>query len=85
MIIFFFSKNHEMTIAEFKRIWWMEFAHRQWGRLIGTAFALPAIAFWAKGYLSPAMKKRVLAFGTLIGCQVRHQHLPLLVSFWDPF
>lgn len=62
-------KNHEMTVSEFKRIWWMEFAHRQWGRLIGTAFALPAVAFWAKGYLSPVMKKRVLAFGTLIGCQ----------------
>lgn len=62
-------KNHEMTISEFKRIWWMEFAHRQWGRLIGTAFAIPAITFWAKGYLNSAMKKRVLAFGTLIGCQ----------------
>ncbi|KAK3922632.1 Cytochrome c oxidase assembly protein COX15-like protein [Frankliniella fusca] len=65
----FMFKNQEMTVSEFKRIWWMEFAHRQWGRLIGTAFAIPAIAFWAKGYLNSATKKRVLAFGTLIGCQ----------------
>lgn len=59
-----------MTLSEFKRIWLMEFAHRQWGRLIGTVFAVPAIAFWAKGYLNSATKKRVLAFGTLIGLQV---------------
>ncbi|KAE8741189.1 hypothetical protein FOCC_FOCC013268 [Frankliniella occidentalis] len=65
----FMFKNQEMTVSEFKRIWWMEFAHRQWGRLIGTAFAIPALAFWAKGYLNSATKRRVLAFGTLIGCQ----------------
>ena len=48
----------------------MEYIHRTWGRLIGAAFALPAAYFWARGMFSPAMKRRVLAFGVLIGAQV---------------
>ncbi|KAJ8878020.1 hypothetical protein PR048_022483 [Dryococelus australis] len=63
------SKNQEITLEEFKRIWWMEYAHRMWGRAIGAAFLLPATVFWAKGWLSPPLKKRVLAFGTLIFLQ----------------
>lgn len=58
-----------MTLSEFKRIWWMEYLHRQWGRCIGAVFALPAMYFWSKGYFSKAMKNRVLVFGTLIGLQ----------------
>lgn len=65
-----FSKNRDITLSEFKFIWHMEYGHRQWGRLIGAAFALPAVYFWARGKLTPAMKKRVLAFGALIGAQV---------------
>lgn len=66
-----------MTLAEFKFIWHMEYGHRQWGRLIGAAFLLPAAYFWARGRFTPAMKKRVLAFGALIGAQVRHVVLEL--------
>ncbi|XP_049776248.1 cytochrome c oxidase assembly protein COX15 homolog [Schistocerca cancellata] len=62
-------KNRDITLNEFKWIWWMEYAHRMWGRTLGAAFLIPAAFFWARGYLRPAMKKRVLAFGTLIGLQ----------------
>ncbi|XP_069705030.1 heme A synthase COX15 [Periplaneta americana] len=62
-------KNREMTLNEFKWIWWMEYGHRMWGRAIGAVFALPAAAFWALGWLKPGMKKRVAAFGTLIALQ----------------
>lgn len=62
-------KNHDMTLQEFKWIWWMEYAHRQWGRLIGAAFFIPASAFWLFGWLKPGMKKRVIAFGALIAAQ----------------
>lgn len=58
-----------MTLTEFKMIWFMEYAHRTWGRLIGAFFALPAAYFWLGGYLKPGMKPRVLIFGTLIGLQ----------------
>lgn len=61
--------NQNMTIEEFKRIWWMEYMHRQWGRLIGAVFAIPAAYFWLTGNLCPYTKKRVLALGLLIGLQ----------------
>jgi len=41
--------NHGMTLAEFKNIFWWEWMHREWGRLIGLVFALGAIWFWACG------------------------------------
>lgn len=37
--------NAGMTLAEFKTIFWWEFVHRLWGRLIGLAFALPFVTF----------------------------------------
>lgn len=58
-----------MTLREFKLIWFMEFAHRTWGRIIGGFFAIPAAYFWYRGYLKPGMKPRVLILGTLIGLQ----------------
>lgn len=41
--------NYGMTLADFKRIFLIEFAHRLWGRLIGVAFLVPFIMFFAKG------------------------------------
>lgn len=58
-----------MTVEEFKFIFWMEYGHRMWGRLIGGFFALPAAYFWYKGYFQKGMKIRVGIFGTLIGLQ----------------
>ncbi len=34
-----------MTLAQFKQIYWWEFLHRQLGRLIGIAFAVPLLWF----------------------------------------
>lgn len=62
-------KNKEITLSEFKRIWHMEYGHRMWGRAIGAFFLIPATFFWARGWLKPAMKKRLLIFGGLIGAQ----------------
>ncbi|XP_077256196.1 heme A synthase COX15 [Temnothorax americanus] len=61
--------NHGMTLEEFKRIWWMEYLHRTWGRLIGAVFVIPATYFWYKGMLKRGMKMRVVALGSLIGLQ----------------
>lgn len=58
-----------MTLNEFKMIWYMEYAHRTWGRFIGGFFALPAIYFWSRNYLNRGMKTRVLVFAGLIGAQ----------------
>jgi len=37
--------NFGMTLAEFKSIYFWEYLHRLWGRLIGVAYALPLIYF----------------------------------------
>nr|XP_006824222.1 PREDICTED: cytochrome c oxidase assembly protein COX15 homolog [Saccoglossus kowalevskii] len=58
--------HHEMTLEEFKWIFYMEYSHRMWGRAIGLVFALPAMVFWNRGWLSKAMKPRVIIYGSLI-------------------
>ncbi|KFM80037.1 Cytochrome c oxidase assembly protein COX15-like protein, partial [Stegodyphus mimosarum] len=62
-------QNADMTLEEFKWIWYMEYGHRMWGRAVGATFLLPAIYFWRKKWFTKAMKSRVLIFGTLILCQ----------------
>ncbi|XP_014227386.1 cytochrome c oxidase assembly protein COX15 homolog [Trichogramma pretiosum] len=61
--------NKDMSLEEFKKIWWMEYAHRMWGRLIGAAFFLPATYFWATKRFNKNTKKRILMLGGLIGAQ----------------
>lgn len=58
--------ERELTLQQFKFIFFMEWFHRMWGRSIGLAFALPAAYFWKKGYLAKAMKPRVLIYGSLL-------------------
>lgn len=60
-----------MTLTEFKFIWYMEYSHRMWGRVVGLAYILPATYFWRKGWLSRPMKGRVLALCGLVCFQVR--------------
>lgn len=43
--------NKGMSLEEFKGIFFWEWFHRLWGRMIGIVFALPMIFFWAKGYI----------------------------------
>ncbi|XP_069095775.1 heme A synthase COX15 [Pleurodeles waltl] len=52
--------NHDMTLAEFKFIWFMEYSHRMWGRAVGLAYILPAVYFWRKGWLTRGMKATVV-------------------------
>jgi hypothetical protein len=68
--LFVCSKNKDITLEQFKWIWWMEYGHRMWGRAIGAVFLIPAAVFWARGWFKPGMKKRIVAFGTLIALQV---------------
>ncbi len=42
------EKNFNMTLSEFKIIFWWEWAHRQLGRLIGLSVLLPMIYFTIK-------------------------------------
>ncbi len=41
----FRAKNAWMSVNDFKGIYWLEYTHRLWGRLIGAAFLLPFLWF----------------------------------------
>jgi len=56
--------NQGMTLAEFKRIFWWEWAHRLLGRVIGAVFLFPLLFFLFKGWIEPGLKWRLwLIFG----------------------
>ena len=38
--------NTGMSLGEFKSIFWWEYVHRLWGRLIGVVYLLPFLWFW---------------------------------------
>lgn len=55
--------NTGMTLAEFKEIFWLEFIHRLWGRVIGLAFLIPFLVFaWRKMVDIRLAPKLLLAF-----------------------
>lgn len=59
-----------MDLSGFKFIYFWEWGHRLLGRLIGVATVLPLVFFWAKGFLRPGLKLKllgVLALGALQG------------------
>lgn len=57
--------NNGMSLKEFKAIFWMEYAHRLLGRLIGLFFFIPLLGFWAKGMLPPFLKKQSILISLL--------------------
>ena len=52
--------NSSMTVDEFKFIYWMEWAHRMWGRGLGVYFAIPFAYFASRGQLNAALTRRLL-------------------------
>ena len=44
----YINKNFGMELSEFKNIFFWEWFHRFWGRLIGLVYALPLIYFWIR-------------------------------------
>jgi heme a synthase len=61
--------NKGMTLDEFKAIFWWEWAHRNLGRLIGLAFALPLIVFLLQGRVERALLPRLAGLFVLGGLQ----------------
>ena len=60
----FQKKNFWMGIDDFKTIFFWEWFHRLWGRLIGMVFALPFIFFLIRGWIPQGYKLKL--FGILI-------------------
>lgn len=65
----FIHKNSWMELADFKKIFFWEWLHRLWGRLIGLVFALPLAWFWVRGQIPSGYKGKLLAVLALGGLQ----------------
>jgi cytochrome c oxidase assembly protein subunit 15 len=61
--------NAGFGLEGFKEIFWLEWAHRLWGRLIGLAYALPLAWFWLRGRIPAGYKLPLLGLLALGGLQ----------------
>jgi cytochrome c oxidase assembly protein subunit 15 len=62
--------NTGMSLSQFKAIFFWEYVHRLFGRLIGLTFIIPFFIFWIKKWLSSTQKKQLivlLGLGALQG------------------
>lgn len=56
----FIHKNNWMELADFQKIFFWEWLHRLWGRLIGLVYVLPLLWFWVKGQIPHGYKGALL-------------------------
>jgi cytochrome c oxidase assembly protein subunit 15 len=61
--------NRGMSLEDFKTIYFWEWIHRQWGRLIGLAMALPLAWFAVRRAIPTGYVWRLFAIVALIGFQ----------------
>src|SRR6266480_56925 len=61
--------NAAMTLAEFKAIFWWEYAHRLLGRIIGFVFLIPLVWFVAWRRVSPALAAKLFGIFALGAAQ----------------
>ncbi len=61
--------NRGMTLEEFKGIYWWEFIHRIWGRLIGVVFLVPFVWLLLRHDIRREMIPHIIALFLLGGLQ----------------
>ncbi len=61
--------NYGMSLADFKTIWWWEWGHRRLGVVIGLAFLLPFLVFFATHRLPQRLGLPLLGLFVLGGMQ----------------
>lgn len=54
-------KSH-LTLEDFKFIYFWEWFHRLWGRLLGVFFAVPSFVFWRRGAITGLWGRLVTLF-----------------------
>ena len=62
--------NFSIDLDGFRQIFWWEYVHRLWGRLLGVFFAVPLAWFWLRGGIDRPLGARLLlllALGALQG------------------
>jgi heme a synthase len=61
--------NDGFGIEGFKHIFWLEWTHRLWGRLMGVVFFVPLVVLWARGAIERRLVPRLLLLFVLGGLQ----------------
>jgi cytochrome c oxidase assembly protein subunit 15 len=61
--------NRGMSIAEFKVIWFWEYLHRLWGRLVGLAFVVPFALFLVRNRIPAKLRRPLWTILVLIAAQ----------------
>ena len=61
--------NRGMTLDEFRTIFFWEYLHRLWGRLVGAVFAIPFFYFLLRGVLEKSLRDRLWLILILIALQ----------------
>ena len=65
----FQQKNSWMNVDDFKGIFWLEYLHRLWGRLIGFVFFVPFVFFLVRGWMDRPLALKCLGLFALGGAQ----------------
>lgn len=63
------QRNSGMSLGAFKSIYWWEFLHRFWARLVGVVFAVPLVWLAARRRIPRSLLPRLAALGILMGLQ----------------
>ena len=66
----FKNLNQDMSLSEFKQIFFWEFFHRLWARFMGFAFVIPFAFFIYKKWIDAQLMKRlsvILVWGGIVG------------------
>lgn len=63
------EQNRGMSLEEFKVIYWWEWGHRQWARLLGVVWALGFVALAATKSIPVGWTGRLVLLGVLGGLQ----------------
>ncbi len=61
--------NEDMTLSQFKGIFWWEYVHRLLGRIIGLALLVPFLWFLARRAIPPGYGGRIAVLIALVGLQ----------------
>ncbi|KPU84494.1 heme A synthase [Marinosulfonomonas sp. PRT-SC04] len=65
----FLLQNSQMTVSEFKSIYWWEWGHRQLGRFVGLVWGIGFLFFWLTKRIPTGWTPRLLGLGALGGLQ----------------
>ncbi len=61
--------NAQMTLSQFKGIFWWEFIHRFWARFVGVVFVVPLFWFWFRKRIPRDLIPRLATLGVLMLAQ----------------